>query len=93
VSGPSGSAISGACAIAVPIPAAGLPPVVAVSRPGGYALADLLPGRYKVEFSSGCGAVGYASQWWKGASSKAAAKVITVVAGQDVSGVSAKLRR
>ena len=93
VSGPSGSAISGACAIAMPIPGAGVPPVVAVSRPGGYALADLLPGRYKVEFSSGCGAVGYASQWWNGASSKATAKVIRVVAGQDVSGISARLRR
>jgi hypothetical protein len=93
VSGPSGSAISGACAIAWPIPGAGTPPVVAVSRPGGYALADLLPGRYKVEFSSGCGAVGYASQWWKGASSKATAKAITVVAGKDVSGISARLHR
>jgi hypothetical protein len=93
VSGPSGSAISGACAIAVPIPADGLPLVVAVSRPGGYALAQLLPGRYKVEFSSGCGAAGYASQWWKDASSRATAKAITVVAGQDVSGISARLRR
>jgi len=93
VSGPSGSALSGACAIAMPLPADGLPPVVAVSRPTGYTLADLVPGRYKVEFSAGCGAIGYVSQWWKDASSKAAAKVITVVAGQDVSGISAKLSR
>lgn len=93
VSGPSGSAISGACVAAVPLPAGGSPRIVAVSRPAGYALSDLLPGRYKVEFSSGCGAVGYASQWWKHASSKATAKVIKVIAGQDASGISARLHR
>ena len=93
VSGPSDSRISGACVTAVPLPAAGSPRIVAVSRPGGYALADLLPGRYKVEFSSGCGATGYASQWWKDASSQAVAKIITVVAGEDASGISATLKR
>ena len=93
VSSSSAPSVSGVCVTAVPLPAAGSLRIVAVSRPGGYALADLLPGRYKVEFSSGCGATGYASQWWKDASSQAAAKVITVVAGQDVSGISAKLSR
>jgi hypothetical protein len=91
--GPSDTPLSGACVTAVPLPGAGLPRIVAVSRAGGYALADLLPGRYKVEFSAGCGATGYKSQWWKDASSQAAAKVITVVAGQTVPSISATLTR
>jgi len=92
VSGPSNTAVSGACVTAVPLPAGSAPRIVAVSRPGGYALTGLIPGRYKVEFSSGCGAGVYATQWWKDARSRAAAKVITVRFGQDISGVNARLR-
>lgn len=95
VSGPSATAPSGVCVTAVPTAgygrSDGVLPVVAVTRAGSYSLADLLPGRYKVRFSSGCGATGYATQWWQDAKSQAAAKNITVGAGTDVSRISATL--
>jgi hypothetical protein len=95
VTGSSAAALAGVCVTAVPTAGYaltdGVLPVVAVTKAGGYALADLLPGRYKVEFSSGCGATGYAAQWWRHATSEAAAKAITVGADQDVSGISATL--
>ncbi len=70
---------------------AGSPRVVAVSRTGGYALTELVPGQYKVEFSSGCGASGYVRQWWQDASSQVAATVVNVGSAQVVSGISATM--
>jgi hypothetical protein len=52
--------------------------VYSVSRSGSYAVAGLPAGRYLVSFSSGCGASGYAAQWWKNASSQATATPVTV---------------
>jgi hypothetical protein len=95
VSGPSAAAPSGVCVTAVPVSGYaltdGVLSVVAVTSAGGYTLEDLLPGQYKVEFSSGCGATGYATQWWQDASSATTATPVTVNAGQDVSGISATL--
>jgi Carboxypeptidase regulatory-like domain len=95
VSGPSATALSGICVTAVPVSGYaltdGVLPVVAVTSAGGYTLEDLLPGQYKVEFSSGCGATGYATQWWQDASSEATATSVTVNAGEDVPGISATL--
>ena len=88
--GPGGAPLTGVCVTAL---GAGAAPVIAVTAGGGYTLADLTPGRYRVEFSSGCGAVGYATQWWKNASSAAAATVITVAADATVTGISAAMRR
>jgi hypothetical protein len=94
VSGPSSATpLSGACVTAVPLSAGVSLPVVAVSGTTGYTLADLLPGQYKVRFSSGCGAVGYATQWWPAVASRQAARVITVGANQTVSGISATLSK
>jgi protocatechuate 3,4-dioxygenase beta subunit len=83
----SGSAtpLSGACITAFPQSANGSLPVVAVSSATGYTLADMLPGQYKVRFSAGCGATGYATQSYP--------KIITVVANQTVSGISATLNK
>jgi hypothetical protein len=92
-SGPSATPLSGACVTAVPLPADSARPVVAVTKASGYTLAGLPPGRYKVRFSSGCGATGYATQWWQEKTSQKTATVIWVSAGQDVSGVSASLRK
>ena len=89
--GPSPTALTGACVTAIPLPAGSAQPVVAVSRPSGYRLPDLFPGRYKVRFSAGCGAAGYATQWWRDKTSQKTATVITVGVGQDVSGISATL--
>jgi hypothetical protein len=90
VSTSSGVALSGACVTAYPaVP--GPTPLVAVSRASGYSLIDVPPGRYRVEFSSGCGATGYGAQWWRNARTERAATVITVVADHVVTTVSARL--
>jgi hypothetical protein len=91
VSGKSTGPLSGACVTAILLPAGSALPVVAVTRSSGYTLADLVPGRYKVKFSAGCGAVGYATQWWKQTASQKTATVIRVGPGQDKSGISATL--
>ena len=92
VTGPGGTPLTGVCVSAVGL-SRGAVPVIAVTAGGGYTLGGLSPGRYRVEFSSGCGAVGYATQWWKNAGSAAAATVITVAADATVAGISAALRR
>jgi hypothetical protein len=84
--------LEGVCVIAWPL-TKGSPPVVAISGPTGYALIDLLPARYKVEFSAGCGATGYRTQWWHNASSRHAATVINVSAAHVVNGIDATLTR
>ena len=68
-------------------------PEVAVSNPSGrFALTGLLPGQYKVKFSSGCGRTGYADQWWDDATSQQTAKVINV-GFTGISGIDARLER
>jgi hypothetical protein len=93
VSGPAATPLAGACVTAVPLPAGSALPVIAVTRPSGYTLADLTPGRYKVQFSSGCGAAGYATQWWRHKTSQKTATVIRVGFGQDLPGISATLSK
>jgi hypothetical protein len=92
VAGTGAVPLTGVCVSAVPVVAA-LPAVYAVSAHGSYTLADLIPGRYRVEFQSGCGRSGLAAQWWDGAASSAAAKIITVGAGATISGISAVMTR
>lgn len=87
--------VSGECVTAVPFRAGpdlvtGAPaqPETAVTdQTGGYTLTGLTPGRYKIEFTSGCGGARYATQWWDNAGSARSAKVITVgfttIAGID----------
>jgi Carboxypeptidase regulatory-like domain len=92
VLGPSSAALGGVCVTAMPL-AAGSVPVVAVSgKSGGFTLLNMLPRRYKVEFSSGCGATGYRTQWWQNAGSRQAATAINVSAAQTVTGIDATLR-
>lgn len=88
----SGARLTGICVQAVP---RGARPAVSVtaSARGGYSLTGLAPGRYTVRFAAGCGAAGYATQWWRGARSAAAATVITVRADAVVTGISARMRR
>jgi hypothetical protein len=92
VTGPGGARLTGVCVSAVGL-GRGAAPVIAVTAGGGYTLGDLTPGRYRVEFSSGCGAAGYTTQWWKNASSAAGATIIKVPADATVTGISAALRR
>ncbi len=93
VRGPAGAAVSGACVTAYPDVAGSYPILAVTRRGGGYSLIDLQPGRYLVEFSSGCGATGYQTQWWQDASSASNATVITVPATQVITGISAALSR
>ncbi len=93
VSGQAGGAVSGACVTAYPDVSGSYPILAVTRRDGGYSLIDLQPGRYVVEFSSGCGATGYQAQWWQDASSASNATVITVSPTQVVTGISATLSR
>ena len=93
VRGPSSAALGGVCVTAMPL-AAGSVPVVAVSgKSGGFTLTGMLPARYKVEFSSGCGATGYRTQWWQNTGSRQHARPINVAAAQVVTGIDATLTR
>jgi len=102
VTGPGDSPVAGECVRAVPAGPAADPyfgttgaarDVLAVTRQDGtYSLIDLPPGGYRVEFSSaGCGAAGFATQWWQDASNQASATVVTVSAGATASGIDAGL--
>jgi hypothetical protein len=91
VTGPGGAGLTGVCVSAVGADRA--TPVITETARGRYAIAELTPGRYRVEFYSGCGASSYATQWWRNADSARTATVITVKAGSKVTGISAALRR
>jgi hypothetical protein len=67
-------------------------PVIAISRNGRYQADGLAPGRYKVEFSSGCGLTGYATQWFDGQPTQRAARAVSVVPGSVTTGISATLK-
>jgi Carboxypeptidase regulatory-like domain len=91
VKGAGGSPLRGACVAAT---AAGSAPVYSVtSSAGGYSISDLPAGQYQVEFSSGCGASGYLTQWWKDARTRQAAAFVTVSAGTTTTGIGARLRK
>jgi hypothetical protein len=91
----TGSApLGGICVTAVPAKAdfPGSKAVAGITTSAGtYSIGDLAPGTYKVRFSSGCGATGYASQWWQDANSESAAAVITMRPGEATSGIDATL--
>jgi len=82
----SHAGVAGECVSAVPFRASPDPitsvvstPDIAITRRSGrFTLLGLVPGRYKVEFSAGCGDAGFANQWWPGAASAKTAQVITV---------------
>ncbi len=90
--------VAGECVTASPVNPVSDPlfgavprPVVAISS-GSYVLTGLAPGKYIVEFSTGCGASGFRTQWWHNASSAGKATVITVPASATINGISATLR-
>jgi Carboxypeptidase regulatory-like domain len=92
VTGPGGSPVAGICVTATS--GAAPAPVVAVTNATGqYTVVGLAPGRYSVEFSSGCGASGFRTQWWKGRGSAAKATPITVSPASTITGVNATLQK
>ena len=60
---------------------------------GGYVIGDLQPGLYKVRFTTGCGASGYATRWYNHATTQRGARVILVRAAAVTSGINATLPR
>jgi hypothetical protein len=92
--------IAGECVTATPVSATPDPlygqrlhPVIGVSgSDGSYSLVDLLPGKYTVEFSTGCGDSGFTTQWWNDAASASSASAITVSATATVTGIDATLQ-
>jgi hypothetical protein len=91
VTGPGGRAVAGICVTATATK--GGEPVVAVTRSDGYAILGLVPGTYRVEFTSGCGASGYKAQWWHAKGSERTATVITVKAATTTAGITAALQK
>jgi Carboxypeptidase regulatory-like domain len=89
--GPAHQPLTGICVVARQV-GSSAPPVFAVTSGGSYSVIDASPGRYRVEFESGCGATGYATQWWKGVSVEKKATIINVGAS-TVTGIDAALRR
>jgi hypothetical protein len=90
---PASAPLTGICLKATPVGAlarAGKP-VYAVSQSGRYALSGLPPGQYLVSFTPGCGASGYADQWWQNATSRATATAVTVSPGLVTKGIDAAM--
>ena len=91
VTGQHGGPLRGVCVAAT---SAATGPVYSVTAStGSYSIPDLPAGSYRVQFSSGCGAGGYRTQWWKQKSTKKSATVVTVTAGTATTGISARLRK
>lgn len=96
----SHAGVSGECVTAVPFHASAdpltgslpAPDIAITAKTGRYRLIDLLPGRYKVEFSTGCGDAGFTTLWWPGAASATTAQVISV-GNATISKIDATLRR
>ena len=94
------SPVAGECVTASPVgptpdPLFGetLHPVIGVSgSDGSYSLVDLPPGKYTVEFSTGCGDSGFTTQWWNDAASASSASAVTVSATATVTGIDATLQ-
>lgn len=83
----SGAPAARVCVLAYP--AAGGAPTLAVTRQNGYQIAGLPAGSYTVEFTAGCGAGSYQTQWYNGAASRAAATAVTVADGEVTGNIDA----
>jgi hypothetical protein len=65
-------------------------PIVAVSgTDGSYMVPNVVPDGYKVDFSTGCGATNYASQWYPNSTGPGGATIVSVAADQNRTGISA----
>jgi len=89
---------AGICAKAVPQRGNTLTGVTAAAvgistAAGHYEILGLQPGRYKVEFTVGCGATGLATRWYKNAASEKNATVVTVKADAVDVGINGTLPR
>ena len=91
VTSSANAAVPGACVAAFAGPSTAPIAIAIVGSDGSYEIAGLDAGPYRVEFSSGCGASGYAAQWWDGAVSRAKAQPVPVQPGATTGDISAVL--
>ncbi len=77
----SGTPAAGVCVIAYPAAGQQAPAVAETGADGSYQIGGLAPASYVVEFTSGCGAASYATQWYNGAHARSTATPVTVTAG------------
>ena len=92
VTGPGHAGLAGVCVTASSLRLA--QPVVAVSgASGAYTLIGLPPSTYRIQFSSGCGASGYRTQWWDAKKSAATATVVKVTAATTTTGIDATMAK
>ncbi len=88
-----GAALAGACVAATATGLGTAPIYTSTAANGTYSIVDLQPGQYKVQFSSGCGATGYKTQWWNNKPTRTTATVITVTGATTTTGISATLHK
>jgi hypothetical protein len=94
VSGPGGKPIAGVCVEAVPQQGGiGLPAAISGAAGGRYRLADLQPGTYKLKFTDGCGASGFATRWYKNARTELGGRFVHVTAATVTGGINQTLPR
>ncbi|HUD38706.1 MAG TPA: carboxypeptidase-like regulatory domain-containing protein [Streptosporangiaceae bacterium] len=84
-----GAPAVGVCVLAYPASGGGGPTLAETGKAGGYQVAGLPAGGYAVEFTKGCGAASYQTQWYDGASSRAGATTVTVTYGLLTHGIDA----
>jgi hypothetical protein len=93
VTGPGGSPLPGVCVAATAAGVGSVPVYSVTGSAGGYSISDLPAGQYLVQFSSGCGASGYRTQWWHDKPTATAATLVAVTAATATTGISATLQK
>ncbi len=84
----SGKPAAGVCVLAS-LFGAGLPLLAVTNARGNFSLSGVTPSSYRVEFTAGCGVAKYRTQWFNGATSRAAATPVAVSAGTVSTGIDA----
>ena len=94
VRGLGGKPLAGICVEAVPQAGGiGVPAAVTGAAGGGYRIADLQPGPYKIKFTAGCGASGFATRWYKNSKTEFGGRFVHVTAAKVTSGIDQSLPR
>jgi len=83
VTGPGAQPLAGICATLYPQAGDTIPIVAITTADGNYSVPAAVPGRYKIEFSAGCGASGYATAWYP--------SPVTVRSGAATTGIDAAM--
>ncbi len=85
----SGTPAAGVCVIAYPAAGQQAPAVAETGADGSYQIGGLAPASYVVEFTSGCGAASYATQWFNGVPGRSTATPVAVTAGSVTQAIDA----